>query len=490
MWKPSSAERYLIDTITGWLLLASLVYAPFAYGSSRPDLASYLALWLAIVFGMTAIKWLFVERRLPRVGPIPLLLLTLVNVQGWVMVFDPAMLYDKVTWQFVMLQKNYPWLPGTVDRDSSMEGMWVISGLSLGYILLSDLASNPIWRKRLLLTMALTGTATALVGIVLKFGGIPLMEIVWNPSEITTSNFAFYRYHGNAAVLLYLTWPLCLAFYLGPLTDWKQVSQRFGWFFAFGVIFVAGMVNISKAGVMISTAMLALFIWWRWKASQRRKEVSSPVAEVSPLMRKVYFVMAVVIISCSLILIVSAALNSVSGWSRWFEEREFISFDRSLVDRILIYEAASESLDKAGWFGFGPDTFSLILPRYTAYLYQSQVLYGFWLYAHEDYLQTLMEWGRVGAGLWGLFYFGGMIRGFWNWRRADHFASSEDRMLLFACCFGLLAAAVHASFDFPFQIASLRLYLLALLAVCWNSHRYETEIATAPPKKIRRRKRE
>lgn len=491
MRKLTEAERYIFDSITGCLLLGSFVYAPCAYGSARYDHASFLALWLAVAFILMALKWMIAERRLPRVPLIPLVLLALLNLQGWIMVADPKAFFDKTTWRFVLLEKAYPYLPGTLDSTNSGKAMWVISGLSLGFIMLCDLAAQPRWRKRLLMVMAVTGAAIAIIGITLKVGGRPWMELVWKPSTISNNNFAFYRYHGNAAVFLYLTWPLALAFSLGRLPDWKRSYEYLGWIFAFIAIFVGVMVNISKAGVLISVVMLALFLRWRWHVRQRRKQEgvsTAPVSKAAPsLMNRVYLGMVAIIVCFSLVYIVATAVNSISGWTRWVQLQEETPMSRSVFDRVLVYMAASRAAGGAGWFGYGPATFSLVFPYYTAGY--NGYLYGFWLFAHEDYLETLIEWGWVGSGLWGLFYFGGLARGLWNWWRPANFSNSEERMLLFACCLGLGATAIHASVDFPFQITSLRLYLLALLAVCWNAPYYAREAAQNVPVIRKKRKR-
>ena len=48
-----------------------------------------------------------------------------------------------------------------------------------------------------------------------------------------------------------------------------------------------------------------------------------------------------------------------------------------------------------------------------------------------------------------------------------------------AACLALTGVAFHATFDFPFQIGSLRLYALALLAICWQRHAATKESAAA-----------
>jgi len=121
----------------------------------------------------------------------------------------------------------------------------------------------------------------------------------------------------------------------------------------------------------------------------------------------------------------------------------------------------------SGLWGFGPGNFEITFPHYT-YALDNKVA-GVWEYAHEDYLQTLIEWGWIGAAVWTIPFFGGMIAGLRTYWRERGGLSSADRTLLFTTLLSLLGVALHASVDFPLQIASLQLYVAVFLGMAWGS---------------------
>ena len=87
--------------------------------------------------------------------------------------------------------------------------------------------------------------------------------------------------------------------------------------------------------------------------------------------------------------------------------------------------AAWGALPEAGWNGFGAGTFAIVFPYYTAGW--GEALRGRWIYLHEDYLQTLMEWGWLGGGLLGWVFLGGMGTAVWNLARAKGKRGGELR---------------------------------------------------------------
>ena len=99
-------------------------------------------------------------------------------------------------------------------------------------------------------------------------------------------------------------------------------------------------------------------------------------------------------------------------------------------------------------------------------------------YAHEDYLQTVLEWGWLGALWWTLLVAGGLYRAIRTYARRELFTSKTERHLLLGALLGVCGTLAHALVDFPLQIPSIRLFFLLLLALCWAS----PQLLTIPPK--------
>jgi len=106
-------------------------------------------------------------------------------------------------------------------------------------------------------------------------------------------------------------------------------------------------------------------------------------------------------------------------------------------------------------------------PFYTNFL--GDRIKGYWYFAHEDYLETWIEWGWLGCVVWGLLVFGGLARGLARFPERRNFFNSEDRLLSFAACLSLTGILIHALVDFPLQIWSLSFYVLTLVAILWNA---------------------
>jgi O-antigen ligase len=121
-------------------------------------------------------------------------------------------------------------------------------------------------------------------------------------------------------------------------------------------------------------------------------------------------------------------------------------------------------LPAAGWFGFGPGTFSIVFP----FLLREHgvELDGILRYAHQDYLQTLLEWGTVGFALWAMLVGGGIARvAIYLWRGSA--IRREHALGLALTALSIFGVLIHSLIDFPLQIASLQLITAVLLGQLW-----------------------
>jgi len=166
-----------------------------------------------------------------------------------------------------------------------------------------------------------------------------------------------------------------------------------------------------------------------------------------------------------------ACLVIFSGWERpaqkWAMMHEQLN---SANKRLVSTQICLRMLPDAGWHGFGPGTFALVFPHYTGD--QGKFIPGIWRYAHDDYLQTLLEWGWFGSIFWAVLFFGAIAQLFIHWRKRRDLSTS-DRVLAFVSGLALLGVAAHAIVDFPLQIASLQLYVAVCIGLGWGSRHWE-----------------
>jgi O-antigen ligase len=171
--------------------------------------------------------------------------------------------------------------------------------------------------------------------------------------------------------------------------------------------------------------------------------------------------------------------------TRWQAESQRISTDA----RWQAWHVAFAALPNAGLFGFGPGTFRVVFPTYNIGLVNQ--VQGTWRFLHEDYLQTLLEWGWVGSSLWGLLFVGGItigIRSYNKYGKEDWMP--RRRVLQPLVIIALLGVAAHALVDFPLQIESIQLYVATYLGLSWGSALWHERALSSPNSDFNRRKSE
>jgi hypothetical protein len=156
--------------------------------------------------------------------------------------------------------------------------------------------------------------------------------------------------------------------------------------------------------------------------------------------------------------------------NRWQSVSEQISNDaRWPASRVAI-----GALRDIGFFGFGPGTFRVVFPSYNNVA--NKPAPGTWRFLHEDYLQTVLEWGWLGSSLWALLFFGGIAIGIRSYKKyAAQGWAPRRRLLQPFVIAALIGVALHGLVDFPFQIASIQLYVATYLGLCWGSSVWQGE---------------
>ncbi|PYJ69858.1 MAG: hypothetical protein DME76_07610 [Verrucomicrobia bacterium] len=437
-----------------WIFFAALIYAPWAYGATTPGSIQITNWILAAALVLWAIELLISGRR-PRC-PCLLVLLTaaLFCLAGW-MVLNARSIYDPDFSVFVPLRNVAPRLAGSVDY--AISAAWMIRGaLLLGAILfIADLSQSSRWLLRLWYLIGLVAGSIAFLGLLQKATGAEM--IFWQPPPPedvrVTTFFATYYYHGNAGAFLNSVWPLSAGLVIRAFTNRSHPGMRAVWVSLFFLTIAAVLANTSRMAQFVAVVlMVAICVQFGPMLLRRLSGAEKSVALVGALA-----------ILLALIALAQAA-HFEQPLNRWQSASERIPNDA----RWLASRVAMRALPESGFFGSGPGTFRAIFPAYNAG--SANPAPGIWRFLHEDYLQTLMEWGWLGSALWGLLFFGGIIvaiRSYQRYARTEW--TPRRRVLQPLVIIALIGVALHAVVDFPLQIESIQLYAATYLGLCWGS---------------------
>ena len=446
----------LLRHASRWLFFATLIYAPWDYGGTT-SASIQIINWLLLAAITLWIVELVVSGRRPALPRFLLFLaVALIGIGGW-MALDAISIYDSDFHTFIPLQNFAPHLTGSVDYAISVA--WIVRGALLlcATLCVADFSQSNRWLLRLWYTIGLVAGSIAFLGLLQKATGARM--IFWQPAGPYASQtfFATYYYHGNAGAFLNLVWPLTAGLALRAFTTRCHPAMRALWISVF-VLTVGGVLANTSRMAQLIALLLVIAICLQFGPVLLRK--------LSRTKKNAILAGAIAILWAMFAL--GWASHLEQPLNRWQTLSQNVPNDaRWLASRVAI-----SALPDIGFFGFGPGTFRVVFPFYNSVAINRAP--GAWRFLHEDYLQTALEWGWLGSGLWGLLFFGGMVIAIRRYKNP----SAQDwtprrRLLQPFVILALAGVALHALLDFPLQIASIQLYVATYLGLCWGSSRWE-----------------
>jgi hypothetical protein len=444
--------RGSLRSLSRWLFLATIIAAPWFYGGTTAwaiELTNGL-LGLVLVFWVAS---LLVDWRRPMVPRTLAIIVGAVLLLGWWMALNAHSVYDSTFRVFARVGAPLPQLTGSADYVLSCAMMVRVTVLAGAIVYVAEMALRPRWLLRLWSALAISGGAIALLGLVEKGTGAKMVfwqpSILWNKAAYPF--FATYFYHANAGAFLNLVLPAVIG-----LTCWiiSRGEQRV----ARG--FLAGTAIIVALAIVSNTSRMAQLVGGLLIVALLGTVGRPLITRALRGDKKTLLIGAIIVMG--VIVAVAQATHLDQPLLRWQQLTKQLPFD----ERWAANRTALTAVGDAGAFGFGPGVFRTVFPHYQQLAGRHPG--GSWRFLHDDYLQTLLEWGWVGALALGALFFGGIAFGARNYLRPEDW-SNRQRILLLCSLLALIGVAIHAAVDFPLQIYSIQLLVATYLGICWGS---------------------
>ncbi len=255
----------------------------------------------------------------------------------------------------------------------------------------------------------------------------------------------------HLAGFLAIVTPLALAYtVMGRFSPTVKVLLAYG-----AVTMLAGIVvSLSRGGVVAAGVSLAVFC-------------------LALLVQGDFWRPALV----TLVLLIALGAGLLSQASSLQKRFDTIQDKGKLRDlRPCYWEAAWRLFDRNPTLGIGPGHYDIEFPSVRPLIVQQRPRY-----VHNDYLNTLCEWGLAGlaiiAAAWALLY-AGVFQAWRGVRKAPNelgSRSSGGAAFVAGAAVGLLALLIHCVVDFDMQIPAIALTVVTLMALLAAHWRFATE---------------
>ncbi|MEM1157505.1 MAG: O-antigen ligase family protein [Verrucomicrobiota bacterium] len=380
------------------------------------------------------------------------MIVTALAIHGWFMVLNARGVFDSGFWEIMPLTQWFPGLPGTVDRGFSQEIMTRYTSFFLVFLCSIQWASNPRRLKILLYSVGISACLLAVLGIIQRAALAP--SIYWANREIGSYFFATFRYHANAGAFFNLVWPVIAAAFLLSWHNWNLSTRNRLILQFWSLALLAGTIAMLIHGSRAATAIsILLVLVWLWIHRLRMKSLFS--------ISKMTAISVILVIGLSLAALSISILGHTSGrWAAIWDNSQSVEM------RLNAYKTSLPMLPDAGVMGFGPGSFKWMFPFYGGGIEEG--IPGFWRYLHQDYLQTVIEWGWLGASLWFTLIIATISRAIWLLSKPRKQLSENARLLLRGMLLGIIAVGLHGIVDFPFQIFSIQILIFIYLGCIWG----------------------
>jgi O-antigen ligase len=462
----------ICDRVVLSATLFLIIFAPLAYGGVDPWAQLLIRILVGVMLGSWALKTAYLRNLHIRIPPfwlpallfVFLLLVQLVPMPLSLRVsLSPEPLRHSILLPTSPDRESAGILPGwthlTIYPKATWEGLLdFVTCAVFCWVLLNHLNSQ---RDLRLVTGALVaiGSFEAAYGLAEFWSG--RQAIFWfSKVHYREEVSGTYINHNHFAGLLAMLAPLAASLVWRQLTSKQRANgatgpaaaTRPGWPLALGVgvltVMLVGLIlSLSRGGLVACIIAIAWLTWSLWRRQSRQSQAWQPV-----------------------FWLVMLAACIILAFGREIATR-FSYTIHDAPERLGLWRDGLKIVQDFRWFGTGMGTFKYVLPNYRSQLDFLTVdgvpRQAVWNFAHNDYLQLLIECGLLGFGLalWAGYE---TLRKLWLWRRKSE-SAPHSLVAATGALAGVLAILVHSLVDFNLHIpanAIIFCTLLSLALVC------------------------
>ncbi len=421
-------DSYCERGIVG-LVLAALVYSALDTGAVR-TLEFVVVEWLVAASGLLWVARTWLEPRHNR------------------------LLFPPVGWCLLLFlgYALFHYVQADVEYTARREVMRLLVYALLFFVALNNLHKSE-WAQMTLYVLVFTGTAIAIYGIVQVIAGL---EHVWHftrPEQYKGRGSGTFINPNHFAGFLGMLLPLCLA---SVLTG--RISQPMRILLGYSALLLLGgvAVSMSRGGwVSTSLALAAIVTVLGWRKQFRLRGI---------------------LLTCIVLGVIAGFLLTSPFAQDRLRNVSKPGTMEHVGSRIELWKAAAAVWQEEKLLGVGPGHFDHRFPAHRPKQLQSRPVR-----VHNDYLNTLVDWGLVGMMLAGLML-GTMVSGIiksWKYSQrtsSDLSAKTSNRSaFVLGSTAGLGSIALHSFVDFNLHIPSNAMLAATLAGLLAAYIRFATE---------------
>lgn len=419
------------------------------------------------------------DRWFPRFHWIPLTCFAYLLFWGTFMVLNAKSEHNYSVFimeRFADEDRLIPNLPGSIVKTVTAGFVLEIGAIFLFLLMIARSVESRSWRG-IMISFGLCAILVAIIGLGHKILNIPT---VWGipDKEAPQTFFAPFLYAANAAAFMNLGLPVVMAIALHTQREKGVQPEFFAWILGIAVLTGGILAAASKAGAIIMLAQLLFFLILEFKtfreAWTQRKRGSGLGMEKTLVLGAV-----------ATIFLVLSALSAgylVDRFGRFFTEIDEQGSASTITGRVaMIKKTAALAFDDEDqpWAGLGAGSFRHAINFYIRPS-DTEIIEGgkSWRQAHCDPVQTVWEWGFLGALAWFIFGIGAYLRGWYL--LITHKIPEGSAYLVKAILIALTGVGIHSCFDFPLSILSIHLVAVAFCGILWSlGHRHCESVEVA-----------